>query len=156
MNRLISPVARSTLPIDRSSSIGMASLAAAALLLLTGCSGLQPLPTDARLAAHGSWLTLQGMRSAEVSAGVQVELPDAPFRARFADGEGIYYQASQPVVYRTIHQIATAVQGGLFMRFEEPTVAVVWIEPLWGAATMPHSVEFSVRRFTPALNGSAP
>lgn len=127
------------------------------LLLLTGCSSLQPLPVDAQHAAHGSWVVLQGVSSAEVlPAGVQVELPNAPYRARFADARGIYYQSSLPVVYRTVHGAVTAVEGGLFVRFDQPTLAVVWGEPLWGAATMPHGQTFAVQRFTVRLNGAAP
>lgn len=128
----------------------------AGLTLLAGCSSLQPLPVDARHAAHGSWVVLQGLSSAEVLPGVQVELPDAPYRARFADARGIYYQASLPVVYRTVHGAVTAVEGGLFVRYDQPTSAVVWSEPLWGAATMPHPQTFEVRRFTARLNGAAP
>ena len=130
------------------------ALGAAALALLGACSGLQPLPTPTGSAARGSWLSLQGVKKAEVSPGVQVELPDAPYRARFADQHGTYYQASQPVVFRTVHGLATAVEGGLFVRFDQPGVAVVWTEPLWGAATMAHGQTFEVRHFTLAPNGS--
>jgi len=124
------------------------------LWLLAGCSSLQPLPVETRHAAHGSWVVLQGMRSAEVSPGVWVELPDGPYRARFADASGIYYQSSLHVVYRTVHGAITLVEGGLYVRFDQPGVAVVWGEPHWGAATMPHLQTFAVQRFTPRLNGS--
>lgn len=133
--------------------LGMA-LGAATLALLVACSGLQPLPTQTGIAARGSWLSLQGVKKAEVSPGVQVELPDAPYRARFADRHGTYYQASQPVVFRTVHGLATAVEGGLFVRSDQPGVAVVWTEPLWRSATLAHRQTFEVRHFTPATNGS--
>jgi hypothetical protein len=136
--------------------MAMVAAGLAALMFLSGCAGLQPLPVDARHAAHGSWLRLQYVMQAEVSPGVHVELPDAPYRARFADQNGIYYQASRPVVYRTVHGVYTAVEGGLFVRFDQPTVAVVWTEPLWGAATLTYPQTFLVQRFAPALNGSAP
>lgn len=128
----------------------------AMLSMLGGCSTLQPLPVEPRHAAHGSWVVVQGVRSAEVSPGVRVELPDAPYRARFADAAGIYYQSSLPVVYRTVHGVATAVAGGLFVRFDQPTLAVVWGEPLVGAVTMHHPQTFGVRRFTARTNGEAP
>lgn len=128
----------------------------AALSVVSGCSSLRPLPVDPKHAAHGSWVTLRDVSRAEVSPGVQVELPEAPYRARFADAQGIYYQSSLPVVYRTEHGAVTAVEGGLFVRFDQPTVAVVWGEPLWGAATMPNPQTFAVQRFTAGLNGAAP
>jgi hypothetical protein len=134
------------------SKIVMLSLSLITLTLLNGCTGLQPLPEDNKFAARGSWLLLQDIKQAEISPGVNVKLPDAPYRARFADDNGIYYQASQQVIYKTSHGITVGVEGGLFVRYDQPTVAVVWYEPVLGSATMPHPQTFKVQRFTPASN----
>lgn len=58
------------------------------------------------------------------------------------------------MVFRTVHGLATAVEGGLFVRFDQPGVAVVWTGPLWGSATMADSHRFEVRHFSLAPNGS--
>lgn len=144
------------LPFGRLLPVAMRVVCLAVATALSGCAGLQPLPVDAGHAAHGSWVTLQGVQGAEVSPGVRVELRDAPYRARFADLNGIYYQASQRVVYKTIHGVSTEVEGGLYVRFDQPSAAVIWTEPLWGSATMTYPQLFPVKRFTPALNGSTP
>ena len=65
---------------------------------LMACSTLQDLPAINGRSAYGSWLDLNDTRRLTLSPGVFLELPDAPYRARFADKDGIYFQASRPLL----------------------------------------------------------
>jgi hypothetical protein len=114
---------------------------------LAGCAG--PLASWGLQGAvpHSGWLQLQGERVAEVSPGVYLELPQAPFRARFTDAQGVYYQSSLPLVYRTQHGAVVAVAGGLYVRHEQPQQAVSWTEPVWFKPAMAYRNVFAVRVF---------
>lgn len=127
------------------------ALAGATLVLaLSACAGLQPLPTTEKPDLQGAWLELTGPTRASVAPGVVLELPSVPYRARFADAKGIYYQASASLVYRTQHGIASEVVGGLYLPHADPTQALVWHEPLFGSATMPYPNRWPVKRRFPS------
>lgn len=126
------------------------AVALAAVALLSACSSLQPLPHKGGQSAAGSWLELIGPTTAQVSPGVVLELPRAPYRAQFADDKGIYYQATASLVYRTEHGVTSVVSGGLYAPYAEPGQAQAWTEPLFGAATLPHPNRWPVKRWSPS------
>jgi len=125
-------------------------LALALAAVLSACSGLTPFPQDIPPASQGTWLELNGPASAKVAPGVTLELPMAPYRPRFADAKGIYYQATQALAYRTDQGIVSVVDGGLYVAHADPGHAVAWHEPLWGAATMPYANRWSVKLWRPS------
>jgi len=122
-------------------SLAVLSLGLVACAGPTGSMGLQAA------VPHSGWLQLQGERVAEVSPGVYLELPDASYRARFTDTQGVFYQASLPLMYRTRHGAVVAVAGGLYVRHEQPQQAVSWTEPVWFKPAMPYRHVFAVRVF---------
>ncbi len=105
---------------------------------LTACKGLQELPAVDGQSARGSWLELKDVRQLTVSPGVVLELPDAPYRAQFADPQGIYFQASRPLRFRTQHGFVNEADGGLYMRHDNPTQATTWFHPKLGAPAAPY------------------
>lgn len=117
---------------------------------LAACADLRPLGPDRGAGAHGSWLELDQPRMVEVSPGIRLELPDSPYRARFEDEDGVYYQASMPLVYRTRHGVVNAVAGGLYVRHGHPSEAMPWFRPTLGAFGAPDSRPIRVRVFKPA------
>ena len=103
---------------------------------LMACSTLQDLPTINGRSAYGSWLDLNDTRRLTLSPGVFLELPDAPYRARFADKDGIYFQASRPLLFSTQHGFAHEAEGGLYMRYDNALQATTWLyQTLWAAGT---------------------
>lgn len=117
------------------------------LTLLIGCKGLQTLPAPDDQAIRGSWLELNDVRQLTVSPGVVLELPDAPYRAQFADPTGIYFQASRPLRFVTQHGFVNEADGGLYMRYDNPTQATAWFHPKLGAPVAPYPDPVKIRYF---------
>lgn len=117
------------------------------LNLLIGCKGLQTLPALDNQAIRGSWLELNDVRQLTVSPGVVLELPEAPYRAQFADSTGIYFQASRPLRFVTQHGFVNEVDGGLYMRYDNPTQATTWFHPKLGAPVTPYPDPVKIRFF---------
>ena len=120
------------------------------LQLLTACADLRPLGHATGAGGYGSWLELDENRMVEVSTGIRLELPDSPYRARFEDADGVYYQASQPLVFRTWHGAVNMVAGGLYVRHGDTGQARPWFYPTLGAPHTPNPRLVRVRLFTPA------
>jgi hypothetical protein len=118
-------------------------------LCMSACSTLQPLPNVAGQSAHGAWVELIDVQPLTISPGVMLHLPDAPYRARFADKDGLYFQASRPLQFHTQHGFINEVEGGLYMRYDQPGLAKTWFYPGLGAPATPahHSVKI---QFYPA------
>jgi len=113
-------------------------VAVAALLGSAGCaSPLQTLPTQPPEHALGAWLDLVSAPHSEIRPGVVLELPQAPYRARFADAQGVYYAPSQRLVFRTQHGLTQENEGGLYVRHDRPGWAQVWLAPVAGRPAMP-------------------
>lgn len=113
-------------------------VAVAALLGIAGCAApLQPLPTRPPEQALGAWVELVSIPHSEIRPGVVLELPDAPYRARFADAQGTYYAPSQRLVFRTQHGLTQENEGGLYVRHDRPGWAQVWLAPVAGRPAMP-------------------
>lgn len=125
---------------------GLACVGAWLLLGVGGCASIGPSPGLRGDVLHNSWLQLQGAGWAEVAPGVVMELPLAPYRAKFADAQGIFYQASMPVVFRTRQGAVVAVPGGLYVKHTQPDQALSWTEPVGFQPTMVYSHLFAVRR----------
>lgn len=115
--------------------------------LLVGCQGLQTLPAPDHQTVQGSWLELDDERQLTLSPGLVLELPDAPYRAKFADPSGIYFQASRPLRFVTQHGFVNEVDGGLYMRFDNPTQATTWFHPRLGAPAAPYPAPVKIRYF---------
>lgn len=120
------------------------------LQFLTACADLRPLGHAKGAGGYGSWLELDESRLVEVSTGIRLELPDSPYRARFEDANGVYYQASQPLVFRTWHGAVNTAAGGLYVRHDNPAQARPWFYPTLGAPHTPNPRLVRVRLFTPA------
>ncbi len=114
---------------------------------LTGCSTLQALPHVAERPAQGSWLELTDEHRLQLSPGVFLDLPDAPYRARFADKEGVYFQASRPLQFRTQHGFVNEAEGGLYMRYDRPGLASTWYYPSLGAPATPYGASVKIQYF---------
>lgn len=112
-----------------------------------GCSSLPSSPLLTRAVSHQGWLQLEGGHITEVSAGLFLELPRAPYRARFSDADGTYYQAALPLVYRTRQGSVTAVAGGLYVAHDRPDEARSWTEPVFFTPTRVYSTVYPVRMF---------
>jgi hypothetical protein len=115
--------------------------------LLIGCKGLQTLPAPDDQAVRGSWLELNDVRQLTLSPGVVLELPDAPYRAQFADPTGIYFQASRPLRFVTQHGFVNEADGGLYMRYDNPTQATTWFHPKLGAPVAPYPDPVKIHYF---------
>jgi hypothetical protein len=115
--------------------------------LLVGCKGLQTLPAPDEQAVRGSWLELDDVRQLTLSPGLVLELPDAPYRAQFADPTGIYFQASRPLRFVTQHGFVNEADGGLYMRYDNPTQAITWFHPKLGAPVTPYPAPVKIRFF---------
>ena len=105
----------------------------ALVLGLAGCADLRPLSAGADGPRQGWWVELDDARRLEFGPGITVELPDAPYRAKFEDAQGVYFQAAAPIVFRTVHGVTNAVEGGLYVRNDRPDEATAWIYPQLGA-----------------------
>lgn len=105
-----------------------------ALPLLTACQSMTNPLRPISATASATWLEVQGSSAeVEVAEGVTLWLPKGPYRARFSDADGDYYQSSQPLVYRTQHNIARGVPGGLYVRRNDTSTAQAWYYPQLGA-----------------------
>jgi hypothetical protein len=118
-------------------------------LFLSACSTLQPLPNVAGQSAHGAWVELIDVQPLTISPGVMLHLPDAPYRARFADKDGLFFQASRPLQFHTQHGFINEVEGGLYMRHDQPGLASTWFYPGLGAPATPAHVSVKIQ-FYPA------
>lgn len=112
---------------------------------LTACSTLHALPSVNGRSAYGSWLDLNDAHLLTLSPGVFLELPDAPYRARFADRDGIYFQASRPLLFSTQHGFVTEAEGGLYMRYDTPMQATTWLYPTLWAAGIPYASPLKIQ-----------
>lgn len=122
----------------------------ALLLGLTACADLRPLGPDRGSGSHGAWLELDQHRIVEDAPGVRLELPDSPYRARFEDADGVFYQATFPLVFRTRHGIVNSVPGGLYVRHDNPQEARPWCFPGLGAYPMSNLQPIRVRIYRPS------
>ncbi len=122
-----------------------AALLGVALLSASGCTLHSPLKAVQGVAPHSGWAEITGSRTADLGAGITLEMPSAPYRARYADAQGIYYQASLPLIYRSALGTTTAATGGLYVRHGEPARARSWSEPIMPSPSMAHSHWFAVR-----------
>jgi hypothetical protein len=132
---------------SRRQRTGIAMLLALASLGAGGCASRAPEPSLRGALLHTSWLLLQGETSAEVSPGLVMQLPQAPYRAKFADAQGVFYQASMPLVFRTQQGSVVSVAGGLYVKHARPHEALSWTEPVWLRPAMVYPVPFAVRRY---------
>ncbi len=107
-------------------------------LALCACSTVQPLPVIGGTSAHGSWIELNDSRILTLSPGVFLDLPDAPYRAKFADKDGTYFQASRYLQFRTQDGLITEAQGGLYVRYDKPSEATPWLYESLGAPWVPY------------------
>lgn len=117
------------------------------VLVLTACSTLRPLEAVHGPSAQGSWVELNDARQLTLSSGVFVELPDAPYRAQFADDKGIYFRASNPLRIRTQHGFVNEAEGGLYMRHDSPTQATTWWYPALGAPATPYTTPLKIHYY---------
>jgi len=115
------------------------------LLSAPGCTLHSPLKAVQGVPPHSGWVEITGSRTADIGAGITLEMPSAPYRARYADAQGIYYQASLPLIYRSTLGTTTAATGGLYLRHGESTRARSWSEPIMPSPSMAHSHSFAVR-----------
>lgn len=99
---------------------------------------------------NSGWLELMGNRSVTVAPGVVLEMPDVPYRARFSDAQGIYYQAAQPLAYRSAFGVVTLVTGGLYVKHGSLDQARSWTESVTSSPRMEHRQFFTFRRHTPS------
>ena len=83
-----------------------------------------------------------------VSPGVFLNLPDAPYRAKFADDRGVYYQASRALRFSTQDGAVIEVDGGLYMLHDNPLQATTWFYPTLGAPATPHKAAVKVNFFS--------
>ena len=125
---------------------GLACVWAVVFWGVGGCASTEPASGLRGEVLHTSWLQLQGPGWAEVAPGLVMELPLSPYRAKFADTQGVFYQASTPVVFRTRQGAVVAVPGGLYVKHAQPDQALSWTEPVWRQPTMVYSHLFAVRR----------
>jgi hypothetical protein len=105
---------------------------------LSACSTVQPLPVIGGTSAYGSWIELKDKHSLTLSPGVFLDLPDAPYRAKFADKDGTYFQASRSLQFRTQDGLITEAQGGLYVRYDKLTEATPWLYESLGAPLVPY------------------
>lgn len=97
------------------------------IALLMACSPYRPLPaTSSTQPSMGWWAKLPGPRVVTVSDGVVMEMPDGLYRARFADQDGVFYEAANALYYRTQHGVVTALQGGIYVRYDAPETGNPW------------------------------
>lgn len=132
-------------------SPGLRNLTLASMLLamcLGGCANLQELGSVRGGYAQGSWLALDDAHDYTVSPGVSLSLPDAPYRARFADARGVYFQASRALRFKTQDGVVIEVDGGLYMLHDNPFQATTWFYPTLGAPTTPHKAAVKVNFFS--------
>lgn len=117
------------------------------VLVLTACSTLRPLEAVYGPSAQGSWVMLNDASRLTLSPGLFLELPDTPYRARFADDQGIYFQASSPLRIRTQHGFVNEAEGGLYVRHNNPTQATAWWYPALGAPITPYTLPLKIHHF---------
>lgn len=118
---------------------------AVTVMFASGCASTDGPFALHGVETHGGWLELTSDRVATVGSGVELVMPNAPYRARFADSQGIYYQASLPLVYRSAFGIEVPVTGGLYVPYAQPDRAHSWSEPAMTAPLLKPPLQFSVR-----------
>ena len=111
----------------------------AATVLVSGCAAFVSEPTWHGREASRSWAVITGTRSTGLGPGVELELPDAPYRLWFSDNEGQFFRASRPLVFKNSHGLAVAREGGLYIRNSEPDHGLVWLLPLLGRPLSPNA-----------------
>lgn len=124
-------------------------LCAGVLLSAGACASSGRLQAVRGAEPNSSWVAIKGARVAQVASGVQVEMPDAPYRARYTDAQGTYYKASVPLLYRTSLGTVCAMDGGLYLRYDSQGEARIWTEPVLLTPTMPYPTYFEVERHLP-------
>lgn len=139
--------------LSRLRTADLRSLSLAALVLglsqaLSACADLQELGNVRGGYAQGSWLALDDEHQLPVSPSVHLILPNAPYRARFANDKGIYFQASRALQFTTQDGVVTEVDGGLFMRHDNPLQATTWFYPALGAPATPYTTPVKVHFFS--------
>lgn len=135
--------------LQRSPGLRTKTLASLLLALcLGGCANLQELGSVRGGYAQGSWLALDDAHDYTVSPGVSLSLPDAPYRARFADARGVYFQASRALRFKTQDGVVIEVDGGLYMLHDNPFQATTWFYPTLGAPTTPYKAAVKVNFFS--------
>ncbi|WP_089954093.1 hypothetical protein [Limnohabitans sp. 2KL-3] len=136
-------------PLLRSLGLRSSALAAVVLALsLSSCGHLQELGSVRGGYAQGSWLALDDAHRHTVSPGVFLNLPDAPYRAKFADERGVYYQASRALRFSTQDGAVIEVDGGLYMLHDNPLQATTWFYPTLGAPATPYKTPLKVTFFS--------
>lgn len=125
------------------------ALTTLALCALAGLSGGCSTPGGwapvQGVPVNGGWLEIQGSRLAMVAPGVVLEMPDTVYRARFSDAQGIYYQASQPLRYRSAFGVVTLATGGLYVKHGRTDPARSWTESFTSSPRMEHRQAFAFR-----------
>ncbi len=125
-------------PVHRAMRRAVMAASAAMLVLATaGCGALHPPAEPLPPRAMGAWLDLLSAADAEVRPGMTLSLPRAPYRARYADRDGIYYAASQRLLVRTGLGVVQETEGGLYVRHDQPHHAAVWLAPVAGQPARP-------------------
>jgi hypothetical protein len=118
-----------------------------ALLGLIGCTSHSPLRPVEAVNPNSGWLEISGPTVADLGSGIRLEMPLGPYRARFADAQGVFYQASLPLIYRTTLGTTTYATGGLYVLDSEPGQARAWSEPVSPSPSVAYSHWFPVRVF---------
>jgi hypothetical protein len=116
-----------------------------ASVLTAGCAAPGFFAPFHGVEPNAGWLELQDSRFTTVSPGVLLEMPEGPYRARFADANGIYYQASRPLVYRPQFGGATALTGGLYVPQGQAHQARAWTEPVLPSPILAYPNTFVVK-----------
>jgi hypothetical protein len=127
--------------------IALIPLLGAALFGSTGCTLHSPLRSVQALPPDSGWAEVLGPMHADLGSGITLEMPQGPYRARFSDTRGIYYQASLPLIYRSTMGTTTSTTGGVYVLHGEPDRARSWSEPILASPSVSYSQWFSVRVF---------
>jgi hypothetical protein len=117
---------------------------------LSGCGGTVLLSQIQGVPPGSGWLEIRGNRFSDEGAGIVLELPDVPYRARYSDGQGVYYQAALPLIYRSAFGVQTAVVGGLYVSNGRADSARSWSEPILLSPRMAHGHFFGVQLHPPS------
>lgn len=125
------------------------SLAAMALLV-SGCAQqLQALPQGGEYPGRGSWVTLTGDPVLQAAPGMRVSLPNGPYRARFADANGVYFASTLKLEVQTSWGGREYLQGGVYLRHEEPTQGWIWTDTALGPRLLEQGIRVPVQLHTP-------
>lgn len=122
----------------------------ASLASVSGCAGFLVEPAWKARELNRSWAVVTSPHRGELASGVVLELPDAPYRLWFSDGEGQYFKPSLPLTIRTSDGLVMSREGGLYIKRSEPGRGMIWLLPLVGQPTLltsPHW-QVDVRQYT--------